>query len=156
LRRAERTDVTERLNAVYADKRNAPDEAWLAHGLEVLRRAEWEDSVERGEIWWAGAGRPRGSERGRRRPVLVVQSDDFNRSRIATAIAVAITTNMNLAFAPGNVVCRPKSTGLPHASVINVSQVATVDRKQLTQRIGRAPEPIMEQVDEGLRLVLAL
>jgi len=112
--------------------------------------------VERGEIWWAALARPRGSEPGHRRPVLVVQSDDFNRSRIATAVVAAITTNMALAFAPGNVVCRPKSTGLPHPSVINVSQVATIDRKQLTERIGRVSEPMMHQVDEGLRLVLAL
>ena len=112
--------------------------------------------MERGEIWWAALGRPHGSEPGHRRPVLVVQSDDFNRSRIATAVVVAITTNMALAFAPGNVVCRPKSSGLRRPSVINVSQVATVDRKQLTERIGRLPEPILEEVDEGLRLVLAL
>ena len=112
--------------------------------------------MERGEIWWAGLGRPRGSEPGHRRPVLVVQSDDFNRSRIATAVVVAITSNMALAFAPGNVVCRPKSTGLRRPSVINVSQVATVDRRQLTERIGRVLEPTMQQVDDGLRLVLAL
>jgi mRNA interferase MazF len=112
--------------------------------------------VERGEIWWAGLARPRGAEPGHRRPVLVVQSDDFNRSGIATAVVVAITTNMSLAFAPGNVVCRPKSTGLPRPSVINVSQVATVDRKELKERVGRVPEPLMEQVDDGLRLVLAL
>ena len=112
--------------------------------------------MERGEIWWAGLGRPRESEPGHRRPVLVVQSDDFNRSRLATAVVVAITTNMALAFAPGNVVCRPKSTGLRRPSVINVSQVATVDRRQLTERIGRVPQPTMQQVDDGLRLVLAL
>jgi mRNA interferase MazF len=112
--------------------------------------------VERGEIWWAGLGLPRGSEPGHRRPVLVVQSDDFNRSRIATVVVVAITSNMALAFAPGNVVCRPKSTGLRRPSVINVSQLATMDRKRLTERIGRVTEPTMHQVDEGLRLVLAL
>ena len=112
--------------------------------------------MERGEIWWAGLGPTGGSEPGHRRPVLVVQSDDFNRSGIATTIVVAITTNMALAFAPGNVVCRPKNTGLPRASVINVSQMATVDRKQLTERVGRVPETSMHQVDEGLRLVLTL
>jgi len=112
--------------------------------------------VERGEIWWAGLGRPGGSEPGHRRPVLVVQSDDFNRSRIATAVVVAITSNMALAFAPGNVVGRPKSTGLMRPSVINVSQIVTIDRKRLTERIGRVPEPLMQQIDEGLRLVLAL
>ena len=112
--------------------------------------------MERGEIWWAGLGLPRSSEPGHRRPVLVVQSDDFNRSRIATVVVVAITTNMALAFAPGNVVCRPKSTGLRRPSVINVSQIATIDRKRLTERIGCVTEPTMHQVDEGLRLVLAL
>jgi mRNA interferase MazF len=112
--------------------------------------------MQRGEIWWAGLPRPRGSAPGYRRPVLVVQSDDFNRSGIATAIVVAITTNMSLAFAPGNVMCRPKGTGLPRPSVINVSQVATLDRKVLTERVGRVSEPLMQQVDEGLRLVLAL
>ena len=112
--------------------------------------------MERGEIWWAGLARPHASEPGHRRPVLIVQSDDFNRSAIATTVVVAITTNMALAFAPGNVVCRPKSTGLPRPSVINVSQVATVDRRALKERIGRVPEPLMQQVDDGLRLVLAL
>jgi mRNA interferase MazF len=85
-----------------------------------------------------------------------VQSDDFNRSRITTAVVVAITSNMALAFAPGNVVCRPKSTGLSRPSVINVSQILTINRKRLTQRIGRLPESTLQQVDEGLRLVLAL
>ena len=112
--------------------------------------------MQRGEIWWAGLGRPRGSEPAHRRPVLVVQSDDFNRFRIATAVVVAITSNMTLAFAPGNVVCRPKSTGLTRPSVINVSQIATIDRSRLTERIGRVTEPTMDLVDEGLRLVLAL
>lgn len=112
--------------------------------------------MERGEIWWAGLARPRASEPGHRRPVLIVQSDDFNRSAIATTVVVSITTNMALAFAPGNVVCRPKSTGLARPSVINVSQVATVDRQALTERIGRVSEPMMQEVDDGLRLVLAL
>lgn len=112
--------------------------------------------MERGEIWWADLGRPRGSEPGHRRPVLIVQSEDFNRSRIATVIVAAITTNMALAFAPGNVVCRPRPTGLRHPSVINVSQVTTVDRKHLSERVGRLSEPMMQQVDDGLRLVLAV
>ncbi|HJS59310.1 MAG TPA: type II toxin-antitoxin system PemK/MazF family toxin [Vicinamibacteria bacterium] len=112
--------------------------------------------MERGEIWWAALARPRGSEPGLRRPVLIVQSDDFNRSGIATAVTLAITTNMALAFAPGNVVCRPRNSGLPRASVINVSQVASVDRKDLVERVGRLSEPLMRQVDDGLRLVLSL
>lgn len=112
--------------------------------------------MERGEVWWARLGKPRGSEPGYSRPVVVVQSDDFNRSGIATAVVVGVTTNMSLAQAPGNVVCRPRASGLPKPSVINVSQLATVDRKQLTERVARLPEPLMQQVDQGLRLVLAL
>ncbi|HET7292021.1 MAG TPA: type II toxin-antitoxin system PemK/MazF family toxin [Vicinamibacteria bacterium] len=112
--------------------------------------------MERGEIWWATLGRPHGSEPGHRRPVLVVQSDDFNRSGIATAVTLAITTNMKLAFAPGNVVCRPRSSGLARPSVVNVSQVATVDRRDLVERAGRLTEPLMRRVDEGLRLALSL
>ena len=112
--------------------------------------------MERGEIWWAALARPRGSEPGHRRPVLIVQSDDFNRSGITTAVTLAITTNMSLAFAPGNVVCRPRSSGLPRPSVINVSQVASVDRKDLVERVGRLSDPLMRQVDDGLRLLLSL
>lgn len=112
--------------------------------------------MERGEVWWANLGRPRGSAPGYKRPVVVVQSDDFNRSSIATAVVVAVTTNMDLARAPGNLVCGARATGLPKASVVNVSQVATVDRKQLLERAGRLPDHVMRQVDDGLRLVLAL
>jgi len=112
--------------------------------------------MERGEIWWAALARPRGSEPGFRRPVLVVQSDAFNRSRIGTVVTAAITSNMSLALAPGNVVCRPRGSSLPRPSVVNVSQVATVDRASLVERVGRLPEATMRQVDEGLRLVLSL
>jgi mRNA interferase MazF len=112
--------------------------------------------VERGEIWWASLGQPKGSEPGHRRPVLVVQSDDFNRSGIGTVVVAVVTSNMALAFAPGNVPCRPKASGLPRPSVINVSQVAPVSRSTLTERVGRVPESLMRQVDDGLRLVLSL
>jgi mRNA interferase MazF len=112
--------------------------------------------VERGEIWWASLARPRGSEPGNRRPVLVVQSDDFNRSGIVTVVVAAITSNLALALAPGNVPCRPKASGLPRPSVVNVSQLVSVSRDTLRQRVSRLPEPLMQQVDEGLRLVLSL
>ena len=112
--------------------------------------------MERGEIWWANLGRPRGSEPGLRRPVVVVQSDDFNRSGIGTVVVAAITSNMALAFAPGNVPCRPKASGLPRPSVINVSQLASVTRSTLTERVGRVPDSVMRQVEDGLRLVLSL
>lgn len=112
--------------------------------------------MQRGEVWWANLGKPRGSAPGYRRPVLIVQSDDYNRSGISTVVTVALTTNMSLAQAPGNVVCRAKASGLPKTSVINVSQVATVDRGDLAERLGRVPDSLLQQVDDGLRSVLSL
>jgi mRNA interferase MazF len=112
--------------------------------------------VQRGEIWWASLGRPRGSEPGLRRPVFVVQSDDFNRSAIGTVVVAAVTSNMALARAPGNVPCRPKASGLPRPSVINVSQLASVTRSTLTERVGRVPDSVIREVEDGLRLVLSL
>lgn len=97
-----------------------------------------------------------GSEPGYRRPVLIVQSDDFNRSRIATVIAVVITSNTKLAQAPGNVFLPQKLTGLSKDSVANVSQVVTVDKSILTERVGVLPSNILKQVETGLRLVLRL
>lgn len=101
--------------------------------------------AERGEIWWAGS-----------RPVLVVQSDAFNRSRLATVLVAVVTSNLKLADAPGNVLIRAEDSDLPRDSVINVSQLITVDKDMLSQRVGRVPFPLLQQVDEGIRLVLAL
>jgi mRNA interferase MazF len=112
--------------------------------------------IQRGEIWWATLPEPVGSEPGFRRPVLVVQSDDFNRSRINTVITVVITSNTRLAEAPGNVFLPRHVTGLPKDSVANVSQVITLDKSFLTERVGVLPSPILQQVETGLRLVLAL
>lgn len=112
--------------------------------------------MERGEIWWASLGRPKGSEPGHRRPVLVVQSDAFNRSGIGTVVVAVVTSNLALAFAPGDVPCRPKASGLPRPSVVNVSQLASVSRSTLTERVGCVPETLMRQVEDGLRLVLSL
>ncbi len=112
--------------------------------------------IRRGELWWASLPEPAASEPGYRRPVLVMQSDDFNRSRIATVIVVVVTSNLNLAQAPGNVLLLKKSTGLDRDSVANISQVITVDRSILTGRIGAVPEHLLEQVEEGLRLVMKL
>lgn len=100
--------------------------------------------------------KPVGSEPGYRRPVLVVQSDNFNRSRIATVIAVVITSNTRLALAPGNVFLPHKLTGLPKDSVANVSQVITIDKGFLTEKVSNVPANILEQVERGLRLVLRL
>lgn len=107
-------------------------------------------------MWWADLNDPRGSEPGYRRPVLVVQSDGFNRSRLRTVIAVALASNMRLLDAPGNVLLPSRSTGLPKDSVANVARVVTLDKDYLTERVGRLPPKRMARVDAGLRLVLDL
>jgi len=83
--------------------------------------------MRRGEVWWAALGKPFGSAPGYRRPVVVLQINDFNDSPIRTVVVVAITSNLALARAPGNVLCRRRDTGLSKDSVVNVSQVATID-----------------------------
>ena len=110
--------------------------------------------VRRGDIWWADLPVPAGFGPGYRRPVLVIQSDDFNRSRIRTVIALAITTNLNLATAPGNVLLAPRRTGLPKQSVVNVSQIITLDKRFLSERVSRISVSVLTQVETGLRLVL--
>lgn len=112
--------------------------------------------MQRGEIWWASLPPPMKSGPGYRRPVLVMQSDDFNASAINTIVVVSITSNLRLARAPGNVLCRKRQTKLSKDSVINISQVATVDKTLLTERISSLPSTLIEQVELGLRLVLAL
>jgi mRNA interferase MazF len=112
--------------------------------------------IKRGEIWWASLPEPAGSMPGYRRPVVIVQSDAFNRSRITTVLAVVITSNLRLANAPGNVYLPAKSTGLPKDSVANISQVVTVDVAFLMELVGQLPSSQIRQLEEGLRLVLAL
>ena len=112
--------------------------------------------MTRGEIWWATLPAPSASEPGYKRPLLVVQSDDFNRSTISTVIAVVITSNLNLAEAPGNVLLSRKSTGLPKKSVANVSQLITVDKSFLSERAGRINPELLQEVEAGIRLVLSL
>ena len=110
--------------------------------------------MRRGEIWWASLRVPAGSSPGYRRPVLVVQSNEFNESRIRTVVVVAITSNLRLAAAPGNVLCRRRQTGLSCDSVTNVSQILTVDKSVLTDRIRMIPPRILRQVENGLKLVI--
>lgn len=112
--------------------------------------------MNRGEIWWADLPDPRGSEPGYRRPVLVVQTNSFNRSRIQTAIVAVISSNLRLADAPGNVLLPAGVTGLSRDSVVNVSQLLTLDRSFLTERVGRLLGGLLTEVDAGLRLVLDL
>jgi mRNA interferase MazF len=99
---------------------------------------------------------PRRSGSGSRRPVLVVQADSFKRSRIQTAIVVAITSDVELADAPGNVLLPARSAGLPRDSVVNVSQLLTLDRSFLTEQAGALPPRLQHSVDEGLRTVQQL
>jgi mRNA interferase MazF len=112
--------------------------------------------IRRGEIWWASLPAPTRSEPGYDRPVLVVQSDSFNASRIQTVVAVAITSNVRLSRAPGNVLLSRKASGLPKPSVANVSQLITLDKSFLQRKLRTLAKPELEQVEAGLRLVLSL
>lgn len=112
--------------------------------------------VKRGEVWWASLPTPRGSEPGFRHPVLIVQADDFNRSRLRTVLVAVITSNLRLAEAPGNVLLARDAGGLPRKSVVNVSQVLTLDRVFLTRRVRAVSPETLQRVEAGLRLILDL
>lgn len=112
--------------------------------------------MKRGEVWWADMPEPSASEPGFRRPVLILQSNEFNQSRINTIIAATISSNMNLGLAPGNVTLSKKSVGLDRESVVNVSQLITLDKSFLNDRLGKVSSSKMQAIDEGVRLVLAL
>ena len=110
----------------------------------------------RGEVWWASLPAPRGSEPGYRRPVVIVQSNAFNRSNISTVLVAAISSNVRLSEAPGNVYLKRRESGLSRDSVINVSQLLTLDKRYLTGKIGKLPSKRLVELDEGLRLVLSI
>ena len=112
--------------------------------------------MKRGEIWWASMPDPTGSGPGFRRPVLIVQSNPFNSSRIGTVIVAVITSNLRLSAAPGNVRVSKAQTGLGKPSVVNVSQVVTLDRSLLTGRVRALSDRTMLEVNQGLRIVLGL
>ena len=111
-------------------------------------------AVSQGEIWWADLGEPVGSAPGFRRPVLVVQGDALNRSRIATVVCVPLTSNLHWATAPGNVALSEMDTGLPKDSVANVSQVVTLDRSTLSEHVGKIPARKLGLVFIGIDIVL--
>jgi mRNA interferase MazF len=112
--------------------------------------------MQRGDVWWANLPDPQGSAAGYRRPVLIIQADAFTASRIATVIVVAITKNLRLATAPGNVFVSASETGLPEDSVVNVSQIVTLDKSVLDDYVGHLTARTVIQVEEGIRLVLDL
>jgi mRNA interferase MazF len=112
--------------------------------------------VARREVWWADLDEPRESEPGFRRPILIVQADSFNRSRLRTVIGVALSSNTRLLDAPGNVLLPAGRTGLPRDSVANVSQILTLDKDYLVGRAGQISPKLMARVAAGMRLVLDL
>ena len=112
--------------------------------------------VRRGEVWWADLAKPRGSEPGYRRPILILQADSFNRSRIQTLVGLVLTTNMRLLDAPGNVLVTAAASGLPKDSVANATQIVTLDRDYLEDNAGTLPAKVMARIDHGVRLVLDL
>lgn len=110
--------------------------------------------ISQGEVWWAELGLPSGSGPGFRRPVVVVQGDALNRSRIATVVCVPLTSNLAWADAPGNVLLSAGTTGLPKDSVANVSQVVTLDKTVLTDRVGKISRAKTELLLSGIDVVL--
>lgn len=112
--------------------------------------------IQRGEIWWTDFGPARGSAPAKRRPALIVQADDFNASKIRTIMVALISSNLRLAGAPGNVRLPKSRSRLPKQSVVNISQVITIDKRALTERVSSLGPEIMRSVDDGLRLSLSL
>jgi len=112
-------------------------------------------NYKRGEVWWADLDEPRGSEPGYRRPVVIVQSDAFNKSKIRTIIVAVITSNLNLIKAPGNIkLSATKSIGLKRESVINISQIITLDKNYLTEKLGKLSTKKSQELNDSLKLVL--
>ncbi|MFZ4657733.1 MAG: type II toxin-antitoxin system PemK/MazF family toxin [Caldilineaceae bacterium] len=110
----------------------------------------------RGEIWWADLGEPRGSQPGYRRPVLIIQDDHFNRSHLATVIVLSLTSNLRFQNVPGNLLLNKADSGLAKDSVINVTQLTTIDKAWLDEFVTDLPKPFMMQIDASLSLVLGL
>lgn len=110
--------------------------------------------MTQGEVWWADLGDPQGSEPGFRRPVVVVQGDAFNRSTLRTVVCVSVTSNLRWADAPGNVLLPARATGLTRDSVANASQLVTLDRSSLTERVGKLPPTKLGLILDGVAVVL--
>src|SRR5262245_7666781 len=112
--------------------------------------------IRRGELYWVDLGQPTGTRPANRRPVLVVQSDPYNASRLAATLVVVVTSNTELAGMPGNVFLPATMTGLPRDSVANVTAIVTVDKADLDEPAGKVPPSMMREVDHGLRRVLGV
>ena len=111
--------------------------------------------ISQGDVWWAELGEPSGSQPGFHRPVVVVQSDSFNRSRIGTVVCIPLTSNLRLADAPGNVLLERSVTGLAKDSVANVSQPVTLDRESFEEHVGSLPSAKLDLILYGIDLVLS-
>lgn len=112
--------------------------------------------IERGRVFWADLGSPVGSRPANRRPVLVIQSNPYNESRLSTVLVAVITSNTALATMPGNVFLPSIATGLPRDSVANVTALVTLNRSDLSDHAARIPDSLLDEVDRGLRRVLGL
>ena len=112
--------------------------------------------MTRGEVWWVDLGIPFGREPGFRRPVIVVQANSFNRSRISTVIVVPLTSNVDLEDAPGNVLLETQESGLSKDSVVVVSQITTFDRRRLVERVKALSIGNMKSIEKGIKLVLEM
>jgi mRNA interferase MazF len=112
--------------------------------------------IRRGDVCWADLGESHGGKPAKRRPVLVLQGDSYNASRLNTTLAVVITSSTALAAMPGNVFVPAATSGLPKDSVVNVTALVTLDKADLDPAIGQLPASLMHQVDRGLRQVLGL
>ena len=110
--------------------------------------------VAQGEIWWADLPEPAGSGPGFRRPVLIVQGDSLNFSRLATVVCVPLTSNLRWAEAPGNVLLKARATGLEKSSVANASQIVSIDKGLLTERAGKVSKAQLQDVLTGIDVVL--
>ena len=112
--------------------------------------------IAQGEVWWADLAEPIGSAPGYRRPVIILQSDPLNRSQISTVVCVVLTSNLRWSIAPGNVLLTAKQTGLDRDSVAKVSQLVTIDKRQLIDRAGKLPRKQMESIFSGIDLIMGL
>lgn len=112
--------------------------------------------MQRGEVWWADLEEPRGSGPGYRHPLLILQADSFNQSRLQTVIGLVVSSNLRLLDAPGNVLLSEKAVGLQRDSVANVTQLVTLDKDYLREKVGRVPPKTMARVEDGVRLALGL
>ncbi len=112
--------------------------------------------IRRGDVWWVDFGQPRGSAPALRHPAVVVQCNPLNASRLATVVVVGMSSNLTLATQPGNVQLSARVAGLPKDCVVNVTQVATVDRANLLEHVGSLPTAMVAKVDAGIRTTLGL